>query len=139
LLGGGGAGWLVFYCHFRLKVWVFRWWLLVRARARALEAGQQAAPADTPWLALAVFAVLLAGALVVAARGPRERLLELTAGLITFFMLFALRWRMPWYFLTGIALMAAAPRTRVHRILAPVVFGLGVLAMLLYCALVPIT
>jgi hypothetical protein len=108
-------------------------------RGRALAAGQEATAADTPWVALALFAVLLAVAVVVAARGARTRVFELSAALVTFLVLFALRWRMPWYFICGIGLTVPAAPTPTNRILCLVILLLGTLALLLYGAVVPIS
>src|SRR5207247_2788617 len=74
-------------------------------RGRANLAGRELAAADTPVVALAIFTLLLLAAMVVTARTARPRLLELSAVLVTFFVLFALRWRMPWYFMSGLALV----------------------------------
>jgi hypothetical protein len=106
------------------------------SRGRALEPGTSD-PGGPPLLALALFVLLLAAALVRAARRPSPSVLLLCGGLVTFFVLFVLAWRMPWYFLTGIAFTAAAGPGRFTRAARLVALFLGMLAMFLYGALVP--
>jgi hypothetical protein len=107
-------------------------------RGRSLLPGREAAPDDTPKLALVIFAVLLVGAVVLAARVARRHAVELAALLITFFLAFGLRLRMPWHFTAPLALMLAAPPTGARSGLRLLMLLLALLAMLLYCVLVPV-
>jgi hypothetical protein len=107
-------------------------------RGRALEQGQELAPADTPALALVVFGLVLAAATFLAARAARPRVLELSAGLISLFVLSALRWKMPWYLTTALALALVAAPSVAGRSVRLVTFFLCLLAMLLYGAVVPL-
>jgi hypothetical protein len=129
---------LVLYGPFLGGAGVFGTALQVVMRGRTLEQGRELEPDDTPTAALAIFGALLAGALVIGARASRHHLIELTVVLVSFFVLFALRWWMPWYFLTGLALAIAAAPTPTSRILRPLTLLLAFLASLLYCALVPV-
>jgi hypothetical protein len=110
--------------------------LIAGNRSFQAAAGGSAAP--PPFVALVILAGGLVAALVVAARARRPYVLELSAALITFFMLFCLRLRMPWYFMTGIAFTAAGAPTTSNRALRLVTLFLGVLAMFLYGAIVSV-
>jgi hypothetical protein len=88
-------------------------------------------------VALAIFLGLFVAAAVMAARLPRVRLVELSAALITFAMVFVMVWKVPWYFVAGLALSLAAPPTATNRLLRLVTLFLGILAMLAYGALWP--
>jgi hypothetical protein len=52
-------------------------------------------------------------------------------------MLFVMWWRMPWYFVTGIALAVPAAPSRTSGALRLVTLFLGLLAMFLYGLLTP--
>jgi hypothetical protein len=129
---------LVIYAPFLRGGAVFSTAVEVILRGRSLAEELQSAPADPPVVPLALFALLFLGALVIASRGQRTHVFELTAVLVTFFVLFALRWRMPWYFITGCTLALVASPTPTNRALRVVTLFLAFLAMLLYCAVVPL-
>jgi hypothetical protein len=106
-------------------------------KGRALQAGVAPVVEERPIVALVIFAVLLAGAVVIVARSARDQTLELSAALVTYFMLFVMWWRMPWYFVTGIALAVPAAPSRTSGALRLVTLFLGLLAMFLYGLLTP--
>jgi hypothetical protein len=106
-------------------------------KGRALQAGVAPVAEDRPVVALAIFAVLLAASVAIAARNARNLALELSAALATYFLLFVMWWRMPWYFITGLTLAIAAGPSRTNRALRLVTLFLGLLAMLLYGVLAP--
>ena len=58
-------------------------------------------------------------------------------GLVRYFVLFVMWWRMPWYFLAGLTLAVAAPPSATSRALRLVTLFLGLLAMFLYGLLAP--
>jgi hypothetical protein len=107
-------------------------------RGRALERARSGAPPETPVVGLILFSVALIATLPAAARLARPYLLDLAAGLVTLFVLAVMWWRMPWYFVTAIALTVAGGPTRSNGALKLLALTLGVLSLLLYCALVPI-
>jgi hypothetical protein len=137
-LAGVGALFLVLlYLPFWRGPAVFGPALDVLFKGRALQAGVAPVAGDKPIVALVIFVVLLAGAVVVTARSARDQTLELAAALSTYFTLFVMWWRMPWYFVTGIALAVPAGPGVPSRALRLVTLFLGLLAMFLYGLLAP--
>lgn len=101
-------------------------------RGRALD---QTAPAPASPVHLIALAIFAAGALagtVAAARGPLCRVSELAALLITAFVVLVYPWKVPWYFIPGLALTVAGPRTRTNRALLASSLLLATLATLVY-------
>jgi hypothetical protein len=135
----GGLALVLLYLPFWRGLGVFGPALDIVFKGRALQAGVAPVAADQPIVALAIFAVLLGAALVIAARSAVDRTFELSAALATYFVLFVLWWRMPWYFVTGLTLALPATSTRTSRALMLVTMFLGLLAMLLYGVLAPDT
>jgi len=105
-------------------------------RGSSLDRARHGAPPETPVIGLVIFAIALLAAIPAAARLARPYLLDLTAGLVSLFVLLVLWWRMPWYFVTAIALTAAGGPTRSIRAVKLFALLLGMLSMFLYCALV---
>lgn len=108
----------------------------VIVKGSSLDRARWTAPPDTPVVALAVFGLGLVGALAAMARLARPYVLDLSAGLISLFVMLVLYWRMPWYFVTAIGLTVAGGPTRSNRAVMLLALALGMLSMLLYCALV---
>jgi hypothetical protein len=137
LAGVGALTLALLYLPFWRGLAVFGPALDILFKGRALQAGVAPVAGDRPVVPLIVFVVLLAGAVVVAARSARDRTLELSAALSTYFILFVMWWRMPWYFVTGLTLALPAPPSRTSGALRLVTLFLGLLAMFLYGLLAP--
>jgi len=137
LAGIGGFVLVLLYLPFWRGPAVLKPALDIVFKGRALAGGVAAVPQDRPIAALIVFAVLFAGAVVLAARSSRDLAFELSAALATYFVLFVLWWRMPWYFVTGLTLALVATPTRTSRALRLVTLFVALLAMFLYGMLAP--
>jgi hypothetical protein len=137
LLGVGALVVVLLYVPFWRGLAVFGPALDIIFKGRALQAGVAPVAADQPIVALAILVVLLGAAVVLAARSARDLSFELSAALATYFVLFVLWWRMPWYFVTGFALAVPAAKTRTSGALRLVTMFLCLLAMFLYGVLAP--
>ena len=103
----------------------------------SLDRSRYGEPPATPVAGLIVFAVALVVAVPLAARLARPYLLDLTAALVSLFVLLVLWWKMPWYFVTAMALTIPGGPTRSIRALRLLALLLGLLSTFLYCTLVP--
>jgi len=87
--------------------------------------------------AVALFLALIAAGIVACARLPGLPVGPVAALLIDAFIVLIFPYKLPWYFLTGAAFTAPWLRTRMGRFATPPAFLFGLLAMALYCWLVP--
>jgi hypothetical protein len=110
----------------------------VIVKGSSLDRASYAAPPATPVLALIIFAVALGAAIPLAWRLARPYVLDLSAAVVSLFVLLVLYWTMPWYFITAIAMTVAGGPSRSNRPLILVALFLGLLSMLRYCTLVSV-
>jgi len=86
-------------------------------------------------IAVAGVALLSVVSLVVAARAPLGRVVEMGAAVLFAFLTFIFQYKFSWYYVSALALTAAGPRTRSNRVLLVLTLTMGLFCMLTYSLL----
>jgi hypothetical protein len=89
------------------------------------------------WALLAIFAVVVIGALRTVARGDWPRLITTTTILLLAFLTIVNPWPFPWYFVTPLVLAATLPKGRAGFVLRGLAAGIGAVTLMMYAKLVP--